>query len=769
MKYWEFLIQKEGDDTWLPLETQQVEILEGRYRVVAHTDRVETPVEIRVSQLVTSEMPPRKRVRKRTGNTNESGLVVVMPFVHLSPGRWDLKCSSPNVMDDFMGKGWQYGVQLQVFEANEDGDDWPVAQADEPLSDDAGAGSDAVINADLPLLQAQAQIQSQNEQDLQESEAVGYRDSLPQYGVVLKQQAFLAKGAQPMTIVGKVHSLLDTNQESTSQLGIRLQNPRNGHVIMEASRPLSLARLPAEFKVQVKLPTDVKTQVIVGEVSLRKVPVDPGDRATLLASTPFTITVGIDQLLDRLANRDSGQFEEDVSVFSNDEELPHDQGVSVEADVSTLNPTYKAVAPAVGVVLPPQLDRPLAAESDLPAPVTQSNGQANGRADSKIDLPAFPRSFKPQSTSATNFSSPSSEDSTQGASASAEHSSRAEVSPQRSPLTPPPMVSQPAQFMGTSIEDDDIETEQIAALLEDIDKDLHAPTSDFEGLEPPSVEETPSKPVSQKEAPPPVEQRTQSSVTDWQAGAQTAFQSLKMKDHFWQRLSSLTQQSHEEAAKRSRDIKAAGLSVNDENALAPQPSNSSPSGEVVVYDEPAAESSGRVASTPGSSTELEGTHSTPANVQPAVGGSVPMQFMGSSRDRPTGVTTSAAGSFPPEDLPEMALPVISVPMGDLVAGETIAVTVRTQPSVYKPFIKLWMVDRQSRSVVGEPQLLTNLTPDALGDLQVTAQLRVPKQCLDVQIAAIAIDMATQQESNKAVVNRHVVPAGQPSSQQRYRF
>jgi len=108
-------------------------------------------------------------------------------------------------------------------------------------------------------------------------------------------------------------------------------------------------------------------------------------------------------------------------------------------------------------------------------------------------------------------------------------------------------------------------------------------------------------------------------------------------------------------------------------------------------------------------------------------------------------------------------------MGDLVAGETIAVTVRTRPSMYKPFIKLWMVDRQSRSVVIDPLLLTNLVPDALGDLEVTTEMQVPMHCLDVQIAAIAVDMATQQESNKAIVNRHVVPDRQSAATKRFNF
>ncbi|MEM9152169.1 MAG: hypothetical protein AAGB19_17175, partial [Cyanobacteria bacterium P01_F01_bin.3] len=125
--------------------------------------------------------------------------------------------------------------------------------------------------------------------------------------------------------------------------------------------------------------------------------------------------------------------------------------------------------------------------------------------------------------------------------------------------------------------------------------------------------------------------------------------------------------------------------------------------------------------------------------------------------RPNNTRLGETGS---EDLPEMALPVISVPVGDLVAGDTVTITVRSQPSVYKPFIKLWMIDRQSRTLVGEAKLLTDLKPDALGYLETSTELRVPMGCLDVQIAAIAVDMATQQESNKAIVNRHVVPSRQ---------
>ena len=110
MRYWEFLIQQEGDQTWLPLETRQVEILEGRYRMAAHTSYDDTSVEVRVSQLLLDEMPPRRRVRKRKSLTNDSGLLAIFPFMQLSPGRWEIDCNCPDVIDDFLGEAWHYSV-----------------------------------------------------------------------------------------------------------------------------------------------------------------------------------------------------------------------------------------------------------------------------------------------------------------------------------------------------------------------------------------------------------------------------------------------------------------------------------------------------------------------------------------------------------------------------------------------------------------------------------------------------------------------------------
>lgn len=127
MEFWEFLIQKEGDRSWLPLESPSVEILEGRYRVVARSNRASTATEIRVTHYATHETPPVRRVRKRSTQTNPDGLIVIMPFTRLQPGLWELRCTG-DVMAEMMGESWQYIVQLDVVSetasASDDADDW---------------------------------------------------------------------------------------------------------------------------------------------------------------------------------------------------------------------------------------------------------------------------------------------------------------------------------------------------------------------------------------------------------------------------------------------------------------------------------------------------------------------------------------------------------------------------------------------------------------------------------------------------------------------
>ncbi len=833
MNYWEFLIQKEGDDTWLPLETQQVEVLEGRYRIVGHTDRTDTPVEIRVSQLITSEMPARSRVRKRIAKINDAGLVVIMPYMHLQPGQWEITCSGFHPTDDSPHANWQYQVQLQVFAQMEEND----YQSEQTTPDSASsrnssgeketaarAEADATdtpaASQDKPLSQALTTLQSNLERQGLPSWQMAATPESP-YQICLQQQAFLAKHDQAMVIAGQVQALSPKAfpVREGSQLWLRLQNPETAAVIMEAHRPLGLDRLPASFQVKIQLPATIKTRIILGEVSLRAADsADSQDSTQILSTSSFTITAGIDQLIDKIASTDLGNFEEFARPSESD------------LAAAVLDPTRTAPAPAIGVVSPhlsPHRSSPLIVTDGVhnitavsPPSVAPSVSPAPSVSSSSSVPLSSPVAPSPPVPSPEPQSAPSLRQEPKAP--TPEHQKSEE------PVLPlPPMVTQPARFMATSIEDDDIETSQIAALLEDIDGDLASQSGDISTLEPPGIEAalptvSPADSHLGDELDPDLDRETaftcqadqalaeheDDSRSLQQTKASLAFKSLKLKDHFWQRLCSLTHESHEEALQLAEDMKAAGVSRtasspgnSSENGSGNSPYDASSlpafraeqrvdlpaNGEVVIYD-PAPPTAGAPLATPDSQPSLAkavpapspspALPTPPSSVKSfssdlSTGFSSSLSSNGSSSPS-TGLPSSPSPGLPSDlpsasaslpnyaDLPEVELPVISVPVGDLIAGGTVTITVRIRPSVYKPFIKLWMIDRQSRTLVGEPQLLTSLRPDTLGYLETSASLQVPMGCLDVQIAAIAVDMATQQESNKAIVNRHVVPVNQPS-------
>jgi hypothetical protein len=119
MEHWQFLIQRQGDRAWHTLESPKVEIIEGRYRVLARSNRPNTDVEVRVIHSSTQEVPPKRRVQKRSRRTNSEGLMAVIPYTYFKPGIWELQCSG-DLMSDIFGKSWQYNAYLRVLPQNAD-------------------------------------------------------------------------------------------------------------------------------------------------------------------------------------------------------------------------------------------------------------------------------------------------------------------------------------------------------------------------------------------------------------------------------------------------------------------------------------------------------------------------------------------------------------------------------------------------------------------------------------------------------------------------
>ncbi|MDZ8224670.1 hypothetical protein [Nostoc sp. ChiVER01] len=114
MEHWQFLIQKQGDRSWHILESPNLEILEGEYRVLARSNLPNTDVEVRVTHSSTQEVLPKRRIFKRSRRTNSEGLMALIPFTYFEPGVWELRCMG-DLMSELLGKSWQYSIQLQVL------------------------------------------------------------------------------------------------------------------------------------------------------------------------------------------------------------------------------------------------------------------------------------------------------------------------------------------------------------------------------------------------------------------------------------------------------------------------------------------------------------------------------------------------------------------------------------------------------------------------------------------------------------------------------
>ncbi|MBE9070156.1 hypothetical protein IQ260_26295, partial [Leptolyngbya cf. ectocarpi LEGE 11479] len=369
MRYWEFLIQQEGDQTWLPLETRQGEILEGRYRMAAHTSYDDTSVEVRVSQLLLDEMPPRRRVRKRRAVTNDSGLLAIFPFMQLSPGHWEIDCNSPDVIDDFLGESWHYSVQLQVMPRDEDDwePDWSGVASENELAqlldvDTAGAknslktdSSKTDVSTTAPIINATAQADVQ---------------------LQLKQQAYVTQLGQTLTLAGQL--LRSSGGAVAGQLWVQLRDPQTASTLQEMTFDLPKQSLPSPFLVTVTLPDELSTQVILGAISL----IDPEQVA--LASASFTVTIGLAQMLDAIANQSDLDFEEEISIFPGTTEALVPPGEKTEALLTQDTPLIpKEIIPSEGLTLPPQLKPPGTTD-----------------ADRQPELPTFPEPNRPSVTSA---------------------------------------------------------------------------------------------------------------------------------------------------------------------------------------------------------------------------------------------------------------------------------------------------------------------------------------------------------------------------------
>ncbi|HEY9878699.1 MAG TPA: hypothetical protein V6D29_09605, partial [Leptolyngbyaceae cyanobacterium] len=407
MKYWEFLLQREGDQTWLPLESSEVEILEGRYRIMAHTSQLERPVQVRITQLILDPLPPKRRVMKRLGQTSDSGLMVVMPFTWLRAGTWEIHCSEQESAESDVSKDrWQYAVQLQVLPLEtSEGDewfpeDWPVQgregsvefapSSSLPNEESSASVASAPVVADSVVSAASASFNESPAQPLSEAslaaafslidqalvEAVAKgEENLAQglglsttHRIELAQSAFMVNRGQVLMVVGQVVAEAGVETCPAGAIALRLIDPQSAEVRVTLQYALAQQALPATFALPVSLPADLNTRLLLGEVILA---VPAAETPQVLALQRFTVTVDLTSLLDAIANQGETNAELNVAfpmdgIGDQDESPKNVAGADLEmpppANTRLPGPPARAMPilllPKSGLTLPPKIYYP---------------------------------------------------------------------------------------------------------------------------------------------------------------------------------------------------------------------------------------------------------------------------------------------------------------------------------------------------------------------------------------------------------------------------
>lgn len=355
MEYWEFLLQKEGDQAWLPLESSQVEVLEGRYRIMVHTSHHQVPVQIRISQLLQGQDGSKRRVLKRQGAINENGLMVVIPFTWLQVGTWQINCTVLSE-DEPPVEARQYAVQLQVLSHdNLSEDDWitdpwtedvPPPPAADKLSESALAAVFRSIDRAL--------AETITDEETQASRGLALSS---QYRIELAQSALVAnQGA--LTVMGKVSMSVENFPES-AVIALRLSDPQSGQELM--TRQQSIFQ-PSAFAIPISLPPNLTTRLLLGEVAL----VTHTER--VLAVQRFTVTVDLSSLIDAIANQ--GETFDEFNIVFPDGETP--QQPPDEPHSTDMPPPPRRVPtllmPRDGTPLPPKIYYPTTHEATVHRP-----------------------------------------------------------------------------------------------------------------------------------------------------------------------------------------------------------------------------------------------------------------------------------------------------------------------------------------------------------------------------------------------------------------
>ncbi|WP_373540295.1 hypothetical protein [Chamaesiphon sp.] len=371
MEYWEFLIQRQGDRGWRPIKTGNLQLMEGKYRIVANSNLLDTQIQTRVTYQ-TPGVTPQRRSQSCNQTTKSNGLLVIIPFTQLHSGIWQFVCSGTTTSQT----AWHQILKLRVLPRTPA----PVA-ANDPLqletlpshSHRVGTGEE-LATPTQPMVPISMLGEQENWADgldrlLEQLE----RDSLkvhhqppvsPEFPGTIQLQQIVDpplqliglnratfSGIVPgnrLTIAGVCNlQLLSANlihSVKVEKLSICLRHPQTSEIITAIEQTLPPSLDTFSFSGQLQLPTEPKISLLLGEVSLY-------DKHHIqLGSSGFTVTLNLNPLheseLSLLRMFDLGTDPAAVTLTQLTQELQREI-VTIDRHGSTVRPPAPSVPSSI--------------------------------------------------------------------------------------------------------------------------------------------------------------------------------------------------------------------------------------------------------------------------------------------------------------------------------------------------------------------------------------------------------------------------------------
>jgi hypothetical protein len=772
MENWQFLIQKQGDHTWRTLELPNLKLLAGNYRVLARSYLSNTDVEVRVTHILTEEVPPKRRILKRSRRTNAEGLMAVIPFTHFKPGTWELRCSG-DVMSDMLGKSWQHTLVIQVLQLETNPLSPSKVDEETDIASEIDTEVNIVMNHSTPIwfkaetteeiLQNLLDLALPKDEPLDE-ETIENAPTLPSplpLNLTLEQDTYVARWGDSLIIHGCVevneienleYERFYTDGMSQFRLEIALRSPLESRILTKIKQPLTDHILPFSFSTLVDIPPKCQSKLLLANINLYGALSDVGE-IILLASHTFTITADVTELLAlQISSLDPHHFVPESN-------LPKKPKPSVNVGLELFNlaktpklAQFHILKRSPNQPLPPQIKPFVSWEGispqlpNLPNHSTPNITDDAAKNSSNKTLITPPIDLKKLVIKPINNSFPylrrlkvkTVKEETVGN--KLETGNLPSLAPQLPTVVPlsaqiPELPADNPQQADESVMADTSYAELIAEIVAGVINDEELDVVDTQENYSILISEELDVVDTQENYPILVSEEL--DVVDTQNSSPLVQRWMETQGFLLTEANAEVLLSGEIDSQEDPVVENTLLEIHDPeivNLLNPILSQPIWLSQEIVIDDLIIE----VDDGSSSGESGENDHDCPS------------------------VNDEIKADFSPVMIESFPTPQLSLPEGELVAGTSVVVRVELPEVLSSVAVKLWVEDYQTRSLLDGPHILSDLRANAWGGSETTIYLKVPFGCLEIRLAAIALNPTTQQESNKVTVIKTVIPPDLPT-------